>query len=74
MSDASAEIARIDGVIADAERCIARQRQMLANMTSEGKVTEEAELALDLMVGTLSYLQHLRLSIQTLFPGTNANA
>ena len=72
MPDTSAEIARIDAVIADAERCIERQRQLMADLTVSGAATEEAELALDLMLGTLAYLQHLRVNIHTLLPSAKA--
>ena len=72
-ADVSTEIARIDAVIADAERYIERQRQLMANLSAAGGATEEAELALDVMVGTLAYLRHLRLNVHMLLPGSVTN-
>jgi hypothetical protein len=57
----AAEIARIDMIIADAESRIERQRQLMAKLSAAGKATEEAELTLGLMLGTLDYLRQLRL-------------
>ena len=56
------EIARIDIIIADAESRIERQRQLVAKLSAAGEPTEEAELALGLMLGTLDYLRQLRLN------------
>jgi hypothetical protein len=68
MAEASVEIARIDAVIADAERCIERQRQLITDLSAAGDPIDEAELTLGLLLGTLEHLRHLKLNIHSLLP------
>jgi hypothetical protein len=63
------EIERIDIIIADAERCVERQRDLMARLSALDETTEEAKLTLGLMLGTLEYLRYLRLNLHNLLPG-----
>lgn len=63
------ELARLDIVIADAQRHIERQRELIQKTIAHGLPADDARKTLDAMVSVLENMQHYRAFILRLWKG-----